>query len=339
MLKPPIGAHLSPDTKEPAMNMRTSIESAAPAADTRREEHLIMFNTRAFNAVSPTDGASRYHRIDHNAKNGRLIGSLCGMIEGTSFTSGWGAPFGGPDFMRGTETVPNIGDLIDQALSNLRARGIKTVRILTKPTFHGQSEIYVTQALFQRGFQVEAAELNHHVDLGPVASPEDYLASLPSPSRQDVSRALKGPFIFEEAISDADICTAHNLLTANRTRGKRSRPSSLEYIRDLQAAFPGNIRWFLLKHKTIPVAAVLQYNITDVHAVIIDWGDDHNLQCSPMNLLAYPVFEQARADGLATVDIGLSSVNGVPNPDHVRFAESIGCHPGHRLNLVAHLQG
>ncbi len=322
------------------MNIRPAVTPAAPAADATqapREEHLILFNTRAYNAFNLTDGSLRYHRIDHLADKGRLIGSFCGVIDGDCFTSGWRAPFGGPDFMRRSETVENVAGLIDHALADLRARGIRTVRVLCKPAFHGRTEIYITQALLQRGFAVETPELNYHIDLAPIASPEAYLAALASPARRAVNHALKEPFSFSEAISDRDIATAYNLLSANRARKNRSLRLSLDYLRNMQAAFPGNIRWFLLHHDATPVAAVLQYNITDQHAVIVYWGDDHNLKRSPMNLLAYRVFEQAMADGLVTVDVGISSVDGVPDPGLIHFKQSIGCRPELRLNLAGSL--
>jgi hypothetical protein len=306
------------------------------AGTTGDEQHLNLFNTRAYNARNLVPGAA-YLRIDHQDGDGRLVGSLCGVVEGTTFGSGWKAPFAGPDFMRKAETVSNVGALVDHVLAELKARGIRTVRIKCKPTFYSGSEVYVVQALMHRGFRVESSELSYHFDLEHLHDGEAYRAALGSAARRALKHAAGKPFSYEEVLDDATIATAYEVIRANRERKQRPLRLSLEYLRGLSATFPGRIRWFLLRYDGTPVASALLYRLRPERELVEYWGDQHNLERSPMNLLAFHVVERAIRERVTTVDLGLSSVNGVPDPGLIQFKQSVGCRPELRLDFVREL--
>ncbi len=65
------------------------------------------------------------------------------------------------------------------------------------------------------------------------------------------------------------------------------------------------------------------------------WGDaGHALPRSPMNLLALRLVEIALADGRPTLDLGISSVDGVPDQGLIQFKRSVLARESLRLDLV-----
>ncbi len=83
--------------------------------------HLTAFNSEAFNALNLAPG-QRLRRVDH-VSDGRLVGSLVGVVEGDEFRSGHSAPFGGPDFVRDADrSQPDAHPMTDRAGDGIRHR-------------------------------------------------------------------------------------------------------------------------------------------------------------------------------------------------------------------------
>ena len=96
-----------------------TVDPAAPAL--AGDAHLSLFTTEAFNALNLAPG-QRLRRLDHVA-DGRLVGSLVGVVEGDEFHSGHSAPFGGPDFVRDAETARLVGETLAAAVARLEGEG------------------------------------------------------------------------------------------------------------------------------------------------------------------------------------------------------------------------
>ena len=131
--RPPRGAGVGPGRRSAAR--RRAPPSAARGG--HRPPHAVQPRR-----VPPAEPAARSApvRLDH-VVDGRLVGSLAGVGEGDELVSGYSAPFGGPDFVRGSETVDvggrrTPGCAVDEAA----ALGFSTVRIKARPAFYCRSE-------------------------------------------------------------------------------------------------------------------------------------------------------------------------------------------------------
>jgi predicted N-acyltransferase len=298
--------------------------------------HLSLFNRPQFLRLNLSP-ASRPVRFDH-VVDGKLVGSLCGVVVADELVSGHSAPFGGPDLLRESESAATVQALLRSVVDQARADGVRTVRVKAKPAFYSGSEVEVQFALLNLGFGVEAAELNFHLDLTGLASVEDYVARLKPPARRALKHAVGEPFTFGEATTDQEWARAYAVLDHNRRAKGRQLRLSLEYVLAARDAFPGQIRMHALAHGGEPCAAALVYTIRPRHDLVVYWGDaDHELPRSPMNVLVRDLVGHEIAAGTSTLDIGTSSVAGVPNQGLIQFKESVGARPSLRLDLVGHL--
>jgi hypothetical protein len=125
------------------------------------------------------------------------------------------------------------------------------------------------------------------------------------------------------------------VLAANRAAKGRRLALGPDYVRAARDAFPGRVRAFLLRHDGAPCAAALLYRVTPRRELVVYWGDaGHALPRSPMNMLALGLVETVMAEGALSLDLGLSSVAGVPDQGLIQFKRSVGARESLRLDLV-----
>ena len=284
---------------------------------------VSLFNDPRFHALNAGDG-ERSLTVAHE-QDGRVVGTLAGVIEGTTFTSGHSAPFGGPDFARDRETAAAVHATVEHAVAELGRAGVQTVRVRAKPPSSTSNEPLVTFALLNAGFTVERCDLNHHVDLRGLSSAEDYLATLKSPARRALRHLEDGPFSFAEAEPGDEPAweRGYGILEENRRAKGRALSIDLPYVRRVRDAFPGRVRLFELFHAGAACAAALLYRVHPGHELVVSWGDArHELERSPMNLLALRVVERAIATGAAVLDLGISTEPGA-EPGRLRVQEGL----------------
>jgi Acetyltransferase (GNAT) domain len=93
------------------------------------------------------------------------------------------------------------------------------------------------------------------------------------------------------------------------------------------------------------IAAALVYRVRPRRDLVVAWGDgEHDLERSPMNLLAYRLVESALSEGVRTLDLGISNEHEPgphgalePNAGLVQFKQSVLARIEPRLTLVREL--
>jgi hypothetical protein len=305
-----------------------------------------LFNEDRFHALNVVDG-QRVVRADAADARGRVIGALAGVLDGPVFTSGYSAPFGGVDLARDRETPENVAQVVDTALIRLTNEGAGTARVKLPPCCYGENEALVQFTLLNRGFAVERCECNQHIDLSPLADTDAYVRRLKSPARRALGKLLvDGAFAYRRAADDRAWQRAYATLTANRAAKGRTLSLSAAYIARARAALGDSVRMYELFHGQQAVAAALVYRVRQRCDLVVAWGDaGHDLERSPMNLLAYHVVAQAIADGVHTIDLGTSNGHGpgpdgryVPDAGLVQFKQSLLARVEPRLTLVRELE-
>ncbi len=307
-------------------------ESAPALAALPATDHLALFSTPAFHALNLRAGQT-LRRLDHE-DDGRLVGSLVGVIQGDRFHSGHSAPFGGPDFARDAETAQNVVATLASAVERLDAEGVRTIRVTARPAHYSGTEATVQFALLGMGFAVRGCELSLHIDLTPFRGPDDYVAALRSPARRALRHAMGEPFALVPALDDETWERGYRVLALNRAAKGRSIALPLAYTHAARDAFPGRVRMFVLEHAGSPCAAALVYRVLPGHELVVYWGDaGHALPRSPMNMLAYLVVQRMLAEGARTLDLGPSSIGGVPDQGLIQFKRSVLARESLRLDL------
>ena len=99
---------------------------------------------------------------------------------------------------------------------------------------------------------------------------------------------------------------------------------SLESV--LQTAGVVAAEFFVMSLDGADVAVAMVYPVAEEISQVIYWGDAPGYaDCRAMNYFTYKVFEHYFKKGLKILDIGPSSVEGVPNYGLCSFKENLGC--------------
>ena len=317
-------------TTETGHGMQPGMAPGIPAPT----DHLSFFNLPAFHELTLAEGRIRV-QIDHYADD-RLIGSLVGVVAGDEFVSGFSAPFGGIDLAREIENPAHILDLVAAACSELEGRGIRTIRVDSRPPIYSRAETSMQFALLSNGFRIEAVELNQHLDLTGFDTTDQYVQSLGRRvGQRGLRRASAQGLEFREDSQPNERADAYEVLRANREAKGRPLRLSLDYIENLRTALPGRVRFFSLLAAGQTCASAVMYLIRPGRWYVVYWGDAaHRLAQSPMNLLAFKLVEKAMEEGIALVDLGISSVYGQLNAGLAQFKEHVGAESSLRLEFV-----
>jgi len=285
----------------------------------------------------------RYRRVDY-VEEGRMVGTLPGVVREDEFISGYSAGFGGVDFLRESERPDIVFRLVERTVEELRYLGIKRVRILAKPFHYSGSEAYLHLALLRHGFAIEEANINFYFELTRYGNPNGYLHSLRHAPKRQLLRALAERSEWHELDDVGDWTRPYEILQESRARHGATLSLTLEYIRQLRSFFAERIRMYELSHDGIPVAASLVYSVTRRHAMVMYWGNSQRhdraateSDFAAMNLVAYRTVETALALGFETVDLGPGSTSEWINYGNCRFKTSIGALPNFRYTMTKSL--
>jgi hypothetical protein len=298
----------------------------------------LLFCDPHFHDLNGVPAGQRW-RYEHR-QDGRLVGVLDGVVSDGVFLSGHSAPFGGPDLVRQDPTLDDVTGLVQGAVAALRADGVHTARVRSRPVEYSPAEPLVEYALFAAGFATEQCGLNHHVDLRRLPVDGDPLSLLGKKRARDVRADLQLPYEFIDVVDDEDVTTAHAILAANRAAHGRPPGLTRDYLDSARRTFPHRVRMFLLRHDGRPVASAVVYRVLGDVDLLVAWGDavEHGMQRSPMNVLAHHLLLRAAGTGARLFDLGPSSEHdGTPNFGLAHFKRSVGAVPGTRKVLVASL--
>lgn len=253
------------------------------------------------------------------SENKARIGLVVGEKDG-QFWSPFSAPFGGFD-----ANQPDRIEYYDEAVALLKAQleaAGKSLTIVLPPTVYGSYTAKMYNALIRGGAQLLFSELNYAYELDRF---KDFEANLERSARKNFHNACQYPFEFQQLErTPENITRAYTVIRDNRESKGYALQMSLESV--LRTAPVVGAEFFMMSLDGADVAAAMVYPVTEGINQVIYWGDAPGYaDCRAMNYFTYKVFEHYFQQGLKVLDIGPSSVEGIPNYGLCSFKENLGC--------------
>ena len=297
------------------------------------ERHLCMFSTPRFNDLNMRS-PSEYCCFDWWSDEANMGGTFAGVLSSGTLEVGYSATFGGPDFF-GTTTTLGITQAVESWLRRLDGERVDSIRVRLRPGYYGRDEVSTSFALLNSGFRVESCDYSLAIPLGGLQSSEEYATMLPKAARKALRHSFSEPFSSHLADSYEDWSAAYEVIRENRSSKGYSLALNLDYIFRLRNLFPDRVRFLILRYDELPVAAALIYTVLPGKDLVVYWGDSrHSLKRSPMNRLAYEVVSDSLARRSTLLDLGSSSLRGVPNQGLIQFKQSVGGVSDLKLTLL-----
>lgn len=274
---------------------------------------LTVFSTAAFSQLNAHKVEEvAYLAFDDDSGRRRL-----GLIAGRREDGSWRCPFSAP-----------FGEVTPAAKASLD-KGVEMTDAL-KRWLGGASMIFTLPPEFMlpanygnlAGPLLNASRkitynYNYHYDLSLYPR---FAENLERNARKNFNRAAGAGFVF----GPCDIDRAYEVIRQNRSRHGYYLAMTLEQVKATASVV--DIDCFVLSLGGADVAAAIVYTVAPGIAHVVYWGDvDGFGELRPMNILPYHLFGHYASLGYRVVNIGPSSIDGVPSLGLCAFKQSLGC--------------
>lgn len=174
---------------------------------------------------------------------------------------------------------------------------------------------------FQLDFKIDKIELNYAIILDKI----DYHDKVVHAVRKRINKCRRENFTVAE--KDASFLPeVYDVIKQNRESRGFPVTMTLEQIQETAAAMPERLKLFVVQSvdlKTVASAIVYQVN-KDVDYVFY-WGDLPGFSdYSFVTLLADYLYQKSLENKKLILDLGISTVNSIPNPGLVKFKTNLG---------------
>lgn len=214
-----------------------------------------------------------------------------------------------------------------------RKQKLKKIEILLPPAYYDVSSITkFYNALICNGFVQQSADVNFEYYLYKFGA--EYPKIIPYNSRKSLNIAIRNQLSFEKT---NDYAAVYSVIKNNRESKNYSLKMSLDDVLKTADVIPTDL--FLVKDVSgNNIASALVHHIREGIVRVVYWGNiaGSDKLCS-MNFISYNVFKYYHDHGKIIVDIGPSTIDGVPNYGLCNFKEGIGCDCSIKPNLILFL--
>ena len=199
--------------------------------------------------------------------------------------------------------------------------------------FYNYSHITKLQnALCNNGFKIKEYDVNFEYYLNDFS--QDYLTQIHRNARKNYNNALKHNLVFEKT---DEISEVYNIIKINREHRGFPLWMSLDDVINTSEIIPSD--YFIVKTSAgDAIASALVHHLKENIVRVVYWGNIPEFEnARPINFLSYNLFSYYKKHGKQIIDIGTSTLNGIPNNGLCDFKESIGCKCSPKLNYEKYI--
>jgi hypothetical protein len=183
--------------------------------------------------------------------------------------------------------------------------------------------------LWRAGFSIEGHELNYAI---PIAG-GSLLPRIDHGNRKRVRAAQRLGLRFHH-LADDELDAAYGVVAENRAKRGYSLSMSLQGLREMSRALPGRVRCFGARHDGVLVASAVCVDVNPDVLYVFYWGEIAGVErLSPVAFLATELYTVCVREDRRMLDVGTSTLRGVPNYGLIRFKKNLGCRESLKLTL------
>lgn len=242
-------------------------------------------------------------------------------VESGYFRSPGRGSYGGLQFSKEMEIVDFIS-FAQFTMNQLQQSGAKKIDITLAPECYLSSHVSEwMNAWFQLGFKVDRLDLNYAIPIDRA----DYHEKVVHAVRKRINKCRRENFsVLELEISH--LPEVFDIIRQNRESRGFPVTMTLEQLLETSNAIPGKIKLFAVKTSDgKKVASSIVYQINPKTYYVFYWGDlPGYADYSCVTFLAEHLYSSSLENNASVLDLGISTVNSIPNPGLVKFKVNLG---------------
>lgn len=290
-----------------------------------------IFNSGAFAALNAYKCEKLFCLVfkDSKVRLGLTAGLRNGML-----VSPFSAPFGGFQFAKADVTLRQMDTAVEALEAWARNSGLQAIRLGLPPAFyHPDFVAKQTSVLRRAGYEAFLPEVNYQFATARLLEPlEDYTWYN---ARKNLKRAQSFGLRFEVLPAER-AKEAYDIIARNRQERGFPLRMTWEQVYETIQVVPAD--FFMVYREQEAVASAVVFHVAPQTVQVIYWGDlPQFAEYKTMNFLSSQLFAHYHTQGIAMVDIGPSTEDGIPNHGLCEFKESIGCQLDIKSMFIKHL--
>ncbi len=294
-----------------------------------RPEWLSIFNTRRFFEMHSTGQNSIYLAMQ-DEENASLQ-AVVHLTESDKdeFVSPFRGTYGGYEFSR--IDMRFVEQVIHETESAALERGAKKITLVQAPSSHDfSSSACCFNALHRAGYHISGQELNHSV----AVTEAPLMERINRANQKRWRKCEREGFVFAEEQDVEGFRKVYEVIRENRASNGIQISMSFEGLMEMHANFPGKVHFFSCSEQGKIAAGAICIAIRSDILYVFYWGDVTGYeQYSPVVYLAENLYSYAMGAGFKVLDIGTSTLHGVPNYGLIKFKEALGFQASLKLSF------
>jgi len=223
----------------------------------------------------------------------------------------------------------NLGFLLlDNFLTGLIhylvANGARELRIKCAPSSHDNALFSKLFSIFTRNNLIpDYVEVNYDL----LINDRNFIDLVDYGNIKRIRKMLKCGFVAEK-IGNTSLSQAYLVIAENRSRLGVVVSMTENQLKNMIDRFPDAVHLFAVyrdSQRTEILASAVCIAITDSILYVLYWGDAADMgSYSPVALLAKTIYEYCQENGFKLLDVGTSTLKGIPNFGLVKFKQNLG---------------
>lgn len=254
----------------------------------------------------------------------KVFATIC-FYEGTSgiFLSPIRGTFGSVSLNENLD-FQLIDNFLAVLIRYLIANGARGLRIKCAPSSHDNVLFSKLFSIFSRNdFIPDYIEVNYDI----LINDRNFMDLIDYGNIKRIRKMLKCGF-FAEKTSNASLSKVHSVIAENRSRLGVVVSMTENQLENMIAIFPDRVHLFAVyrdSQRTEILSSAVCIAITDSILYVLYWGDVADMgSYSPVVLLAKTIYEYCQANDFKLLDVGISTLKGIPNFGLVKFKQNLG---------------
>lgn len=276
-----------------------------------------LYNEKAFLQLHPTEPLSFYIL---QTKKKKVLGRCHFFVNNAIATSPYKSPFGG------IELDPLLSlDLIEAFIAYIEttiiARGAKSIKVTQFPFAYSPiAASKLANCYLRAGFQMTHPDPSHHIAIESMAFEEKVHAM----EGRKLKKGMEKGFVFREEPRES-VEGIYAFIQACRKEKQQNLNISLADLQKAVQNLPSNYKIFTVKARGELIATSIIILVNDKVAYnFLPASSSAYNKWSPMVFLLKGIYEWCQERNVKILDLGISSVDNVPQYSLIEFKERIG---------------
>lgn len=296
-------------------------------ADYRCNHRTSVFNGAAYRELQSQTGWHSYHILDSD--HAKVKGSAHFIVEGGSAKCPLKAPFGSVDVSEdiSSDLFVKFLDYIEDQLLHL---GVSKIVIKLAPELYDPERLVVASNFF----------LTHHYDIRDaevgaiIPVTERNFNEIIHPRKKRKLQQSRGDGLSFLLLGADSLSSVYDFIAARRQPKKYSLSISRDDLLRTVQRMPKQYPLFAVFHQGEMVAASVTIKVYD--NILYHFISDHVRKIGPLSpalVLMEGIYDYCRAENIRLLDLGTSTVDGVPNFKLVKFKTELGAKISHKFTF------